>query len=460
MYRPWAFWRRAQYVTGASFFFLAVFFSAYILFIRAEPTCFDAQQNGDERGVDCGGACRLVCAFDVTEPVVSWSRSFKISPGVYNAVAYVENKNLTVGTKELAYTFTLFADDGSKIVEKSGATFLPPDSQYPIFEGRLLTGDKVPVQTSIELAPVTRWEVFESNRKQFTVSSRALVDADSKPRLETSLVNTALNDERDVEIVATIFNAKGIALTSSRTVVPLFEGRTEKRVTFTWPEPITKTLTSCEVPTDVIMAIDLSGSMDSDGGTPPEPITSVLTAASSFVERLRDEDQVGVTTFATKGILAHTLTSDKITIAARIRALTIDPKEQRGGTNAGDAIVRAAEEFASARHSSDARKVLVVFTDGKTNEPSPKPEEYALAAAQKAKDSDITLFTIGLGNNLNDAFLTAIASDNTKTFRAADTASLDGIYKLISTSICEEGAAVIDIIPKVIGGLNDDQVGR
>ncbi|MBX9906659.1 VWA domain-containing protein [Patescibacteria group bacterium] len=457
MYRPWAFWRRVQYVIGIVLFFAVVFTLIYFFFIRNEPTCFDDRQNGDERGIDCGGSCVLVCPFDVLEPTVAWSRALKVSDGVYNAVAYVENKNLDVGTRELSYTFTLFAADGSKIAEKTGTTFLPPDSEYPIFEGRISTGNKVPAQTTITLAPVTRWEVFTDNRAQFTVNSRALVDADTKPRLEASLTNTSLNDARSVEIIATIFNAKGNALTASRTVVPLFEGRTEKVVTFTWPEPIAKTITSCEIPTDVIMAIDLSGSMDSEGGTPPEPITSVLRSASGFVERLRSKDQIGIATFATGGTLSRSLTGDTMGVGTLVQGLTIDPKEQSGGTNVGDAILVATEEFESSRHNPDARKVLIVFTDGKTNEPDPDPEAYAIAAAQRAKDQGITIITIGLGEGVEDSFLTSIASDPAQKYRALDKASLDGIYRSITTSLCEDGAAVIDIVPKVIGELNDNQ---
>lgn len=460
MYRAWAFWRRVWYLIGTFVFLSLVSSLIYILFIKQAPTCFDGAQNGMERGVDCGGGCKLICPFDVVQPTVKWARSFRIMDGTYNAVAYIENKNPTEGTKVLKYTFKLVDASGVTITERRGTTFLPPDSEYPVFEGRIQTGARVPVKTFLTFEPVTTWEKFTDNRKLFTINDRALKGVDSQPRLDATLANTSLDDKRDVEIVATIFDKSGNALTASRTIVPLFEGRATKDVTFTWPEPIAKTLKSCEVPTDVMVAIDLSGSMDDDGGTPPEPVTSALRAASAFVGRLKMQDQVGLTTFATHGKLVHTLMNDKTAMSTAITALKIEAPEERGATNAGDAFALATAEFASPRHSLDARKVLVLLTDGKTNVPAPNPEAYALDLAKKAQAAGITIFTIGLGNSVNQDFLAQAASDVKQRYLAADTRSLDAIYRSISFSICEEGPAVIDIVPKIIGDLNDNQLSQ
>ncbi len=455
MFRPWAFWRRVQYATGVSVFGAVCLTGLYFMLFYQSPTCFDGRHNGDERGVDCGGACVLICPFDVLEPTVRWSRSFEISKGIYNAVAYVENQNKVVGTKSLQYTFTLLDEEGDVITEKRGITFLPPDSVYPIFEGRIETGDRIPIKTFITLTPNPAWEAFANARDQFTITNRALSGVDSKPRLDAMIQNTTIEDARDVEVVATIFDAKGTALTASRTVVPLFQARVEKKVTFSWPEPIAKTLRSCEVPSDVILAIDLSGSMNDDGGTPPQPVTSVLTAASAFGGRLRSGDQLGVVTFATNAALARPLSKDITAMGIAITNLRINPKDERGGTNIGDAIIQATTEFSTIRHNADGRKVLVLFTDGKANEPGEDGEAYARTAADAAKRSGITVFTIGLGSNLNKEFLTELATDPALRYLASDTKSLDAIYRSISTAICEDGPAVIDIVPKVIGDLND-----
>ncbi len=448
MNRRWAFWRRVQYGAGVAVVLLLLGTLGYFRYLYAPPTCTDGRQNGDERGVDCGGSCRRICALDVMAPTVKWAQAFRVTKGQYNAVAYVENLNVGIGTPELAYTFTLYDEKGEVITTRAGTTFLPPSGVYPLFEGRIAVGDQVPARTFLELAPVEHWQGASGGKDDFVVRSRALTGADNKPRLDTVIYNASLTDQNNIAVVATLFDVRGNALTSSQSVVPRFASRTEQSVVFTWPEPIAKTVRSCEVPTDVLVAIDLSGSMNNDGGTPAEPLASALRAASSFVSLIRKNDRAGVVTYATTATLVEGLTGTHAATQDIIRALRIDPKEETGQTNIGDALIRVREEFASSRHNPDARKVLVLLTDGKANAPGNDAEAYALTQAETARADDITIFTIGLGSAVNDTFLSAIAGEATRRYHAPSAADLDGIYRSISTALCEEGAAVIDIIPR------------
>lgn len=422
--------------------------SFYYAYWYETPSCFDLSQNGDERGIDCGGGCMRICSFDTLAPVSLWTQSFKISDGQYNAVSYVENRNLNIGTAELDYTIKLFDGEGL-IIERKGTTVFPADSVYPVFEGKILTGSRVPTRTVIEFdGSKTVWQLSETGREQFVLEKRDLVNADSRPRLTAQFRNTSLDEARDIEIVATIFDATGKPLTTAGTFVSLFGGRTSKDVVFTWPEPIAKTLRSCEIPTDVLLAIDLSGSMNDDGGIPPEPISSVLTAAESFVARLQDSDQIGVVTYATGASLVEKLTHDSVRVGKVISQLVIEPKEERGSTNTGDALKRMREELSSARHSADARKVAILLTDGLATAPAKEPEQYALNEARLLKSLGVQLFTIGLGEKANKDFLKNIASEENQYYQAPTAGELKSIYNSITNSICEDGVAVIEIIPK------------
>lgn len=453
IYRPWAFWRRVQYGAGVLAVLVLIGAGIYSKYIYAPPSCFDGVQNGTERGVDCGGACARVCAFDVREPVVQWSRAFRITDGFYNAVAYVENRNLTVGTPALNYTFSFYNESGDLITSRSGTTFLPPDSVYPIFEPRVAMGNQIPAETFLEIESIDNWTEASIGREQFEVRERTLSGVDNRPRLDTRIFNTLIQDEFDVEIVATIFDQNGNALTASRSVVPLLEAREEKSVVFTWPEAIAATLRSCEVPTDVVLAIDLSGSMNDDGGDPPEPVSSVLAAAANFVDRLKEKDQVAVVTFATHASLVEGLSNSLSTVQSTVEGLSIDPIDERGSTNTGDAIVFTHDEFKSPRHNSNARKVAVLLTDGLANAPGENAEAYALNAATTLKADDVAVFAIGLGESVNEEFVREMASSEAHAFFAAEPSTLDTIYRRISSAICEDGPAVIDIIPKTPGSL-------
>jgi len=447
MFRPWAFWRRVQYGTGFGLFCAVILSLLYVNYFHVAPNCFDGNQNGEERGVDCGGACTRICAFEVIAPEAKWARSFRVSDNQYNAVAYIENTNRLAASPELTYTFELYDGQGL-IAARTGTTILPPDSVYPVFEARIDTQGRTPTQTFITLDPVELWLPATNGRNQFTITDRKLLNADNKPRLETKIYNNELTAADQVEVVATIFDKSGNALTSSRTFIDNFAPRSEATAVFTWPEPIAKTVRSCEVPTDVVLAIDLSGSMNNDQVNPPEPISSVLTAAESFVRRLRDTDQAGLVTFASEAAVERRLSGNIAELANTVSSLTIDPKEETGSTNTGGALAAAFTELNSDRHSPEARKVLVLLTDGLATAPDEEPEAYALTNAQQVKESGINVFTIGLGAQVNMDFVTQLASSPTQAYRALSSSDVDRIYQSITASLCEDGAAVIDIVPK------------
>jgi Mg-chelatase subunit ChlD len=445
--RRWAFWRRLQYGTGFGFVVFLLLFAVYTKYIYNAPTCFDGSQNGGEQGTDCGGNCTRICTFTVTQPKATWARSFRVHEGMYNAVAYIENTNRVAASPELSYTISLHDAQGL-IAERKGKTILPPDSVYPVFEARISTDDRTPTQTFITLDPVDMWVPASAGRNQFTVTERTLRGADTSPRLDARIYNDSLTKAERTEVIATIFDAQGNALTASRTFIDDLAPRSEAQAVFTWSEPIAKTLRSCEIPTDAILAIDLSGSMNSDSVNPPQPLTAVLNAATSFVNRLKENDQIGIVTFATNGKLIRELTSDIKTVTQTVATLTIDPKEETGSTNQGDAFIHATSELISQRHNNEARKVMVLLTDGLATAPNEDPEQFAQTEAQKAKDAGITVYTIGLGQGVNMEFVESLASSPTQSYRAVSTTDVDRIYKNITSSLCEDGAAVIDIVPK------------
>ena len=445
--RGWA-WRRRMLILGVLFLLLVVLaIISYFKYLYVSPTCFDGAQNGDEAGADCGGSCVRICAFTMQDPRVDWVQSFKVVDGQYNAVAYIENPNRNGAAPQLEYTLTL-EDSNGIIAERTGTTILPADNIYPIFEGRILTGGRIPTKTNITFKKPDLWLPSAKAREQFTLIDRGEIkSADGAPRLQSSLRNNSLLPARNVEVVATIFDALGTPLTASRTFID-FAPQTVSDVIFTWPEPIATTVRSCEVPTDVILAIDLSGSMNNLGGVPAEPLASVKKAAEAFVNRLGKKDRAGVVTFATDARMEVTLSTTPASVATLISQLQIKPEEEQGSTNSGDAFKLALQEFNSDRHNPDARKVLILLTDGLTNEPEPEPKTYALEQARALVDDQTQIFTIGLGAEVNQSFLRSIATNPDAMFTTLSPEQVDRIYRSITDAICEEGAARVDIIPK------------
>ncbi len=251
----------------------------YFINFYQPPNCFDLVMNGDETGIDCGGACVRICAAEVLPPQVMWVKSFEIVKGQYNAVAYIENQNQIAATPSLRYTFQFF-NQGTLVAERAGTTVLPPNSVYPIFEGKVITDFREPVtDTKIIIEPVEMWIPASIGRSQFRSTDIKLSNADVKPRLDVEIENTELSPAEDVEVVATVFSENGEPVTASQTFIDRLEARSAKDIVFTWPNSVAKTVKSCVIPTDVAVAIDLSGSMNNDGGDPPQPVTAALQAA-------------------------------------------------------------------------------------------------------------------------------------------------------------------------------------
>jgi len=468
-FRWWAFWRRMQYALGYSLVVMLCVVGVYYNYFYEPASCFDGIQNGDEMAPDCGGSCVRICSFTVAPPRVLWAESFAVTDNQYNAVAYIENRNEIAGTPELQYTFQLFDKDGL-INEKSGVTTLPPNTTQPIFEGRIATGDRVPTHTNLELAAAELWLPGTSDRSNYRTTALELLQTDSRPRLNVTLQNENLYNVSNVEVVATIFDARGTPLTASQTFIDNFAGRSQSNIVFTWPRPIAKTIRSCEVPSDIMIVLDRSGSMAADGGSPPEPLESAKKSAQAFVGKLRANDQIGFVSYATlpSSPIEQVLTADKARAIDAISRTTMGSDGVQY-TNMGEAIKVAASELVSSRHRDDARKVMILFTDGDVTRPlNPAGErdvtyagEYARTIAEQSKDQDITIYTIGFGDffaNTSDlitrdlTLISDLASAPELSFTAPTVADLARVYSEIADSICEEGAARIDVVPKTPGG--------
>jgi Mg-chelatase subunit ChlD len=89
-------------------------------------------------------------------------------------------------------------------------------------------------------------------------------------------------------------------------------------------------------------------------------------------------------------------------------------------------------ELASERRDTANTPVLILLTDGKSN---PRPASEAVARAAQAKQSGMVIFTIGLGTELDDAALAAIASQPSYYYRAPTADQLADIYRRIASAI-------------------------
>lgn len=452
----WAGRRRTMYIGGIVATLLIVVGIPLIFILHEPPTCFDGSKNGAERGVDCGGSCALLCPFEITKPTILWSRVFKITEGVYNAVAYIEHPNSNSGVIEAPYTFKLFDSFNILITERTGITFLLPNTLTPIFEGGITTGERIPARTFFEFNTDLRWIRTPEKEHSLFVKNQRLSNIEKTPRIDAVVENVSVDDLFDLEVVGVVFDVDDNAIAASRTIIPLLERQSSEEIVFTWPEPFLKKVERCAAPIDVLLLIDTSGSMNDDSTDPPQPLTDAKAAASDFVGRLSKNDRIGIVSFATEAKVEQPLLSTFDVARGVVSSIFIKPEEEVGSTNTGDAIKKAIEVFTVAPPKSkgsntgeEDRKIIVLLTDGLANEPEdPGGEPYATEHSNKAKAQGVQIYTIGLGDKVNAGFLRGLASEPQKYYQAAESRDLDRIYREISDDLCESGPAVIDVIPK------------
>lgn len=243
----WAARRKGLYALGVLGVLAAVVAVIAIPLFYDEPNCFDGEQNGGELGIDCGGACAQLCEQQIDKPVVRWSRAFEVVPGVYNAVAYVENPNTQAQNTSVTYTFKLFDERNILIAERRGRTFLTRTGIEPIFEPTIETGNRVPARTFFEILDAGSWHKREDKLPTLSVENRTLTARESAPRLTAQVRNEGLDPVSDIEVVATLFDSADNAVATSRTVISRIESRTSESVVFTWPQPFDATIARIDI---------------------------------------------------------------------------------------------------------------------------------------------------------------------------------------------------------------------
>ncbi len=137
---------------------------------------------------------------------------------------------------------------------------------------------------------------------------------------------------------------------------------------------------------DIVLAIDVSGSMLARDFK-PDRISAAKEVAASFVAD-RYGDRIALVVFAGEAYTQSPLTTDQSslqTLLGRIRSGVIED-----GTAIGNGLATALNRL---RESDAKSKVVILLTDGVNN----RGEIAPLTAAQIAGDMGIKLYTVGVG---------------------------------------------------------------
>lgn len=137
---------------------------------------------------------------------------------------------------------------------------------------------------------------------------------------------------------------------------------------------------------DIVLAIDISGSMLARDFT-PDRITAAKQIAGEFVAD-RFGDRIGVVAFAGEAFTQCPLTSDQTTVQTLLSRLRSGIIED--GTAIGNGLATSINRL---RESSTKSKVIILLTDGVNNAGQVSPA----MAAKIAYDQGIKVYTVGVG---------------------------------------------------------------
>ncbi|MFQ5459577.1 MAG: VWA domain-containing protein, partial [Anaerolineae bacterium] len=146
---------------------------------------------------------------------------------------------------------------------------------------------------------------------------------------------------------------------------------------------------------DVALALDISSSMNAPsraGGV--SKIEAARDAAAGFVDALRDIDRVAVVAFDENAVVVSGLTSDLVRVRGMIDALSTGR-----GTRIDRGLVAATDVLAARR--DDAEGVLILMTDGVPSDGA----DLVVPAAEDARAAGVTIYTIGLGPEIDAQLL-------------------------------------------------------
>lgn len=140
--------------------------------------------------------------------------------------------------------------------------------------------------------------------------------------------------------------------------------------------------------TDIVLALDISGSM-SAMDFEPSRFAAAKDVATKFVNQ-RTDDNIGLVVFAGESLSLMPLTNDRAALINAIRQ--VEMGELNDGTAIGDGLTSAINRIASGKAKS---KSIILLTDGTNNAGDVPPS----TAAQIAKQKGIKVYTIGVGTN-------------------------------------------------------------
>ena len=195
---------------------------------------------------------------------------------------------------------------------------------------------------------------------------------------------------------------------------------------------------------DIALVVDRSQSMAAEGR-----LAAAIEAALGFTARANPlAVRLALVAFADAAAVIRPLTSDRADVATRLIGLSPGgaSTDLVGALRAGVQAVSGPD----ARPPGEARRVVVLLTDGHHTATTPPLEELATALAE-ASAASVDTYTIGLGGSPDRETLRRMAGDPARAYASPSTRDLAAIYTRIAHVLTAdrllEWALLVDTLP-------------
>ncbi len=191
-----------------------------------------------------------------------------------------------------------------------------------------------------------------------------------------------------------------------------------------------------DIPLDVVLAIDNSGSMLSSGNVFEDLIclfgkckAPKLDNAKEAAITLLDEmnpatDHIAVVKFSNTATLLQPLGSPYNDVKQTINAIVGE-----GGTALDKALERSGQELMSSDRLGEAVPVLIILSDGASN------PNRAKAAAETVRANEIRVISVGVGEDINANLMIDIAGSRDDYYFSPNSNDLSEIYRSIAQQL-------------------------
>lgn len=246
---PWA--ARRRFII--TFAFVAIVAALAISWIfRAfytVATCVDGVQNQGEQGVDCGGPCQYICAYQALKPKIVFTRAFFSGTKTVGVAALITNQNATIAAKDVPYTVTLYGENQVFVHRVTGTVDLPAGATVPVYVPGVSVGNQQTIRAFLEIEDTApTWFTLRTDpRPHLTTANAVLGGTPDLPRIDAPITNDTAVSLTDVKVIVFVSNTRGDVIAASQTILPDLPARGSATATFTWGSAFSETPATIEV---------------------------------------------------------------------------------------------------------------------------------------------------------------------------------------------------------------------